>query len=57
VQASWQLGTGEILTIASNFGAAGLAWDAPSAPLLYGEAAARGTLPAHTTLAFLEAAA
>jgi maltooligosyltrehalose trehalohydrolase len=59
VQASWRLGTGDILTIASNFATDDLPWVAPAAPLLHGDerGPAHGILPSCTTLAFLEPAA
>jgi maltooligosyltrehalose trehalohydrolase len=56
VQASWRLGTGKILTIASNFGRDPIPWTAPASALLAttGSAPQPGVLPAATTLAFLE---
>jgi maltooligosyltrehalose trehalohydrolase len=54
VAAAWRLGTGERLTIASNFGADAVAWDWPAVAPLFGEASAPGILPPYSTLAFLE---
>jgi maltooligosyltrehalose trehalohydrolase len=54
VRAAWRLGTGQRLTIASNFGADSVAWDGPGVTPFFGEASAPGILPPYTTLAFLE---
>jgi maltooligosyltrehalose trehalohydrolase len=54
VQAAWRLGTGERLTLVSNFGANPVAWEGPRVAPLFGEASAPGILPPYATLAFLE---
>jgi maltooligosyltrehalose trehalohydrolase len=58
VAASWRLGTGATLTIASNFAPESVAWHTPSGTLLFGpENLTRDTLPAYTTSVFLDSPA
>jgi hypothetical protein len=53
VQTAWRLGTGEILTLASNFAVEPVAFTPPAAQCLFGEAPPGDALPGMTTLAFL----
>jgi maltooligosyltrehalose trehalohydrolase len=55
--AAWRLGTGQVLTIASNFAADPVAFARPAGSLLFGdEPGADGSLPGRTSLVFLEQA-
>ncbi len=56
VRASWELGNGATLTIESNFAAEAIRLEAAAGRMIYstGADADPGTLPAHTTRAFLE---
>ncbi len=63
VRASWRMGDGAVLTIASNFGADNLDIEACPGLVLYeprpgvAQAVSSGTLAPHATVAFLQAAA
>jgi maltooligosyltrehalose trehalohydrolase len=56
VCASWRLGTGETLTLATNLGNEMVAFARPDGMLFFGADPPSDILPAKTTLAFLEAA-
>jgi maltooligosyltrehalose trehalohydrolase len=58
VAASWRLGNGVTLTIASNFAPESVAWQTPTGTLLFGpDTLTPDTLPAYSTVAFLDSAA
>jgi maltooligosyltrehalose trehalohydrolase len=54
VVAAWRLANGAILTLAANFGQTDINTKLPAAAPFFGAAAARGILPAETTLAWIE---
>jgi maltooligosyltrehalose trehalohydrolase len=56
VCAAWRLGTGDLLTLATNLGAEPAVFARPNGTLLFGAEPPPETLPGWTTLAFLETA-